>query len=148
MRLAIIGHVNPNPGPVSSKVSKSHLYEQTRKNHVSCLSLNTRSIINKRVDLCSRLSSNSIDLVAVTETWRDSSITSAQIFLGTYHVHRKDHSGNGGSVLLACSQEISNIRRSELETECEIMWCEIIISTPYSRIMVGVFYRPPSSGVL
>ena len=27
------------------------------------------------------------------------------------------------------------------------MWCEIIISNPYSRIMVGVFYRPPSSDV-
>lgn len=143
MRLAIIGDVNPNPGPVSLKVSKTHLYEQTSKNHVSCLSLNTRSIINKRVDVCSRLSSNSIDLVAVTETWLDSAINSAEIFLGTYHVHR-----NGCSVLLACSQEISGIRRSDLETECEIMWCKIIISTPYSCLMVGVFYRPPSSGVL
>lgn len=127
MRLAIIGDVNPNPGPVSSKVSKTHLYEQTRKNHVSCLSLNTRNIINERVDLCSRLSSNSIDLIAVTETWLDSSINSAEIFLGTYHAHRKDRSRNGGSVLLVFSQEISGIRRSEFETECEIMWCEIII---------------------
>ena len=62
-------------------------------------------------------------------------------------MHRKDRSRNGGGALLACSQEISSIRRSELETECEIMWCEIIISNPYSRIMVGVFYRPPSSDV-
>ena len=27
------------------------------------------------------------------------------------------------------------------------MWCEIVISNPYSRIMVGVFYRPPSTDV-
>ena len=27
------------------------------------------------------------------------------------------------------------------------MWCEIIISNPYSRIMVGVFYRPPATDV-
>ena len=139
VRLAISGDVNPHPGPVSSKVSKTHLAEPTRKNYVSCLSLNARSIVNKRVDLCSRLSSTSFDLVAVTETWLDSSINSAEIFPGTYHVHRKDRSRNGGGVLLACSQEISSIRRSELETECEIMWCEIIISNPYSRIMVGFF---------
>ena len=62
-------------------------------------------------------------------------------------MHRKDRSRNGGGVLLACSREISSIRRSELETECEIMWCEIIILNPYSRIMVGVFYRPPSTDV-
>ena len=69
MRLAISGDVNPNPGPVTSTVSKTHLAEPTRKNYVSCLSLNARSIVNKRVDLCSRLSSTSFDLVAVTETW-------------------------------------------------------------------------------
>ena len=63
------------------------------------------------------------------------------------HVHRKDRSRCGGGVLLACSQKISSIRRSELETDCEIMWCEIVISNPYSRIMVGVFYRPPSTDV-
>lgn len=27
------------------------------------------------------------------------------------------------------------------------MWCEIVISNPYSRIMVGVFYRSPSTDV-
>lgn len=147
MRLAISGDVNPNPGPVSSGVSKTLLAEPTRVNHVSCLSLNARSIVNKRVELASRLSSVSFDLVAVTETWLDSSINSAEIFPSTYHVHRKDRSRSGGGVLLACPQKISSIRRSELETDCEIMWCEIVISNPYSRIMVGVFYGPPSTDV-
>ena len=67
MRLAISGDVNPNPGPVSSRVLKTHLAEPTRVNHVSCLSLNARSIVNKRVELANRLSSISFDLVAVTE---------------------------------------------------------------------------------
>lgn len=58
----------------------SHLAEPTRVNHVSCLSLNARSIVNKRVELASRLSSISFDLVAVTETSLDSSINSAEIF--------------------------------------------------------------------
>lgn len=147
MRLAISGDVNPNPGPVSSGVSKTLLAEPTRVNHVSWLSLNARSIVNKRVELASRLSSVSFDLVAVTKTWLDSSINLAEIFPSTYHVHRKDRSRSGGGVLPACSQKISSIRRSELETDCEIMWCEIVISNPYSRIMVGVFYRPPSTDV-
>ena len=125
----------------------SHLAEPTRVNHVSCLSLNARSIVNKRVELASRLSSVSFDLVAVTKTWLDSSINSAEIFPSTYHVHRKDRSRSGGGVLLACSQKISSIRTSELETDCEIMWCKIVISNPYSCLMVGVFYRPPSTDV-
>ena len=62
-------------------------------------------------------------------------------------MHRKDRSRSGGGVLLACSQKISSIRTSELETDCEIMGCKIVISNPYSRLLVGVFYRPPSTDV-
>ena len=79
--------------------------EPTRRNYVSCLSLNAGSVVNKGVDLCSRLSSTSFDLVAVSETWLDSAISSAEISPGTYHMHRKDRSRNGGGILLACSQE-------------------------------------------
>ena len=140
MRSAISGDVNRNPGPVLSRVSKTHLAEPTRKNHVSCLALNARSIVNKRVELGSCLSSTTFELVAVTESWLDSSISSAEIFPSTYYVHRKDRSRNDGGVLLACSHEISSIRRSELETDCEIMWCEIIISNPYSRNGWGLLY--------
>ena len=97
------GDVNPNPRPASLKASKAHLAEPTRKNYVSCFSLNARSIVNKRVDLCSRLSSSSFYLVAVAETWLDCLINSAENFPGRYHMHRQDRSRNGGGVLLACS---------------------------------------------
>ena len=86
MRLAISGDVNPTPGPVSSKVSKAYLAEPTRKNYVSCLSLNVRSIVNKRVDLCSRLSSTSFDLVAVTETWLKSFLARTMCIVKIAHV--------------------------------------------------------------
>lgn len=144
-RLASSGDIYPNPGPVSAKDFKIHSAKPTGKNHLSCLSLNARSIVNKRAELCSRLSTTSFDLVAVTETWLDSSVNYAEIFPNAYYVHRKDCSRNGGGVLLACSQEIGCVRRPELKTNCEIMWCEIIIPNPYPRFMVGVFYRPPST---
>ena len=120
--------------------------ERTRKNRVSCLSSKARRIVNKRVELGSHLSSTTFELVAVTESWLDSSISSVEIFPSKYYVHRKDRSRNGGGVLLACLREISSIRRSELETDCEIFWCEII-KNPLTRIMVGVFYRPPCTDV-
>lgn len=36
---------------------------------------------------------------------------------------------------------------TDFETNCEILWCEIIVMKPYSRVLVGVFYRPPSNDI-
>ena len=33
----------------------------------------------------------------------------------------------------------------DFETDCEILWCAIIIPSHGSKFLVGVFYRPPSS---
>ena len=41
--------------------------------------------------------------------------------------------------------ELGCVRRLDFETDCEILWCEIIIPSHGSKFLVGVFYRPPSS---
>ena len=38
---------------------------------------------------------------------------------------------------------ISAIRRIDLETNCEVLWVEL--STGPSKVLLGTFYRPPSS---
>ena len=38
---------------------------------------------------------------------------------------------------------LSAVRRQDLETECELLW--IKLSSNISKILFGVFYRPPSS---
>ena len=86
-----------------------------------------------------------IYIVAVTETWLDSTICDGEIFPSSYQVIRKDRSRNGGGILPACNDHLSVKRCFEYETECKILWCEVVIPNPLARILVGVFYRPPST---
>ena len=46
--------------------------------------------------------------------------------------------------MLILKSDISIVRREDLETDCELLWTEIIKDC--SSIMLGVFYRPPGSG--
>lgn len=52
---------------------------------------------------------------------------------------------HGGGILLACNTELGCVRRLDFETDCEVLWCEMIIPSQGSKFLVGVFYRPPSS---
>ena len=76
------------------------------------------------------------DLVAVTETWLDSTICDGEIFPSSYQVIRKDRSRNGGGILLACNDHLNVKRCFEYETECKVLWCEVVIPNPLARILV------------
>ena len=45
--------------------------------------------------------------------------------------------------MLYVKNSISAIRRIDLETNCEVLWVEL--STGPSKVLLGTFYRPPSS---
>ncbi|CAB4025347.1 Hypothetical predicted protein, partial [Paramuricea clavata] len=116
-----------------------------RKDKMTFWSFNARSIVNKDRELRTRLSSYDYDVIAVTETWLDSSINDGEIFPSSYQVIRKDRSRSGGGILVACSHHLSVRRRFDYETECEVLWCEVVIPNPLTTMLVGVFYRPPST---
>lgn len=75
----------------------------------------------------------------MTETWLDSTIYDGEIFPSAYQVIRKDRSRNGGGILLACSEDLYVKRCFEYETECEVLWCEVVVPNPFARVLVGVF---------
>ena len=60
-----------------------------------------------------------------------------------YHVSRKDRYRHGGGVLLAVRSFIPTVHRTDLESNCilELLWAEL--SLPSSKLLVGVYYRPP-----
>ena len=147
-RLLTSGDVSLNPGPITtSGPNSSQNKKESLKSKLSCVSFNSRSIVNKRLELSSLLALKSYELVAITETFLDSTINSSEIFSDTFNVQRRDRSRHGGGVLLAVHQGLCCIRRTDFETDCEILWCELIATKPFSRVLVGVFYRPPSSDI-
>ena len=103
-RVSLQAAMSPS-GPNSSQNKKESL-----KSKLSCVSFNSRSIVNKRLELSSLLTLKSYELVAITETFLDSTINSSEMFSDTFNVQRRDRSRHGGGVLLAVHQGLCCIR--------------------------------------
>ena len=80
-------------------VSVQHI-PSTDHHGQSCLCLNARIILSKCHDLFAYISSFSVDIVAVTETFLDSSVLDAEVCLKNYVIFRKDRTRHRGGVLM------------------------------------------------
>lgn len=103
--------------------------------------MNVRSIVNKEREFRFCLFINDYDLIVITEIWFDFTINSSEIFLIFFEVFRKDRSRNGGGVFLVFNRKLLCIRRNDLETDCEFLWCEVMVINLFINLFVGVFYR-------
>ena len=113
------GDVHPMPGP-----------QATTSEHHSKLSLkllNARSLVNKLVDFQASIYANSVDIVIVTETWLTSAILDHEILPSCYDVYRRDRGEDkrGGGVLIAIKNGVASARRTDLETNCELVVVEV-----------------------
>lgn len=93
------------------------------------------------------LLSDSFDVVAFTETWLASSVLDHELQLYGYDIYHKDMScRRGGGVLLAVKSHLTCFRRSDLDTDMEMLAC-LIYSRPSFCFLVSVFYRPPGQNL-
>ena len=101
-RLLTSGNVSLNPGPITtSGPNSTENQKKSFKCKLSCVSFDSRSIVNKRLELSRLLALKSYELVAITETFLDSTINISEIFSDSFNVQRRDRSRQGGGVLLA-----------------------------------------------
>ena len=111
---------------------------------VSCLFFNARSIVNKRLDFLPLISTNKFDILAVCESFLDSTILDSEVVPSQYTVYRSDRNRHGGRLLLAITNSIVSVRRSDLERpDIELLWTQLFCGS--CSILFGVTYRPPSS---
>jgi len=85
------------------------------------------------------------DVVAVTETFIDQSISDAVIVPDGYTVCRHDRDPHGGGVLVLIRSLIPLLRRTELEMNCEMLWLDL--HTSRGVVSFVVHYRSPGSSV-
>ncbi len=112
---------------------------------LKCLLANARSLKNKLQDFHAMISTENLDIVAITETWLDTSVLDHEIIPSGYTIFRRDRINRiGGGVLLAFKNNLIVTRRIDLEVNCELLWCELT-SEMGSRFLFGVYYRPPNS---
>ena len=100
----------------------------------------TRKIDELRF-ICKSLDSK-IHLLTFSETWFDGEISDSEINIPGYTVFRMDRESKDGGVAVYARNDISVIRRTDLEIEgVEGLWLELIL--PKSRDFLSVLFIDP-----
>ena len=110
--------------------------------------INARSLLPKVDELIANLSVNTVNLVAVTETWLKDDIEDNLVSIRGYNIFRRDRPHRrGGGVCVYLSEHIHAKRRIDLESdnfECLWLWLRPTrLPRPLSGIAVCVVYYPP-----
>ena len=117
---------------------------------VKCFLANSRSLKNKFQDFHALVFAEQFDILAVlavTKTWFDPSVLDHEVIPCGYTIYRRDRLyRRGGGVLLAFKNNLTVVRRSDLETSCELLCCELT-GDQGSKYLFGVFYRPPNTNM-
>ena len=112
---------------------------------LKCVSLNARSIMNKKSELNIMVLDSDPHIIGITESWANKDITDAELGLEGYAMFRKDRMGRrGGGVLLYVKDTIPayEIQLRE-EADCEeAIWCKLV--TGHITVTMGVIYRCPN----
>lgn len=145
------GDLESNPGPREpndSRKTRGKSKSTATINSLKCGLLNTRSVRNKLADVQLLMTSNDLDVFAVTESWLTSDISDAELLAGLpYSCYRNDRADGrkGGGVLVAVKNSCIASRRCDLERKNLEMVVTEIQSANSSNLIVAVFYRPPDS---
>lgn len=109
---------------------------------------NARSIRNKLDEFSVQLlTTSSIDIGAITESWLHNHIDSAYLNIPGYVLHRRDRPDReGGGVCVFVTTGIPCTRRVDLEHpvfECMWLWLQLhCLPRPFSGILCGIVYFP------
>ena len=107
---------------------------------------NVRGLNTKTVECLSAVSAQEHDLIALTETWLDDSMSDAELFDDRYLVFRRDRGSRGGGVLLAVRSDRVRAARQldHLQTVGEHIW--VSLEFHGVQYLICVLYFPPSQG--
>ena len=106
--------------------------------------ININSVPPKMDELKLLLSNDPFDIVAISETHCDSTVTDTDILLDNYCLIRKDRSRHGGGVALYVNNSVSFESVSHPVNELEVIFIKIKLKRT-NPLYLGVIYRPPNS---
>ena len=142
--ISTIDHTNLQPVPISKFTSKC----------INISHINARSINNKVLGFQQYITSNLIDICAVSETWIKSDVdtnTIKEIALQEYKIISQPHKSGkqGGGLALVYKESISAKKTSDDKTEFETMEISTFdIKFAGTVINLYLIYRLPSTSVL
>ena len=114
---------------------------------LKCLLTNTRSVVNKFVELQSYVDHHKPYIIAITESWCTDYISDAELQLPNYNLFRCDRKrATGGGVLLYVHASLHAVPCDDLSVMCieDSVWSKVDLGKG-EKLIVGVVYRAPSS---
>ncbi|XP_020606237.1 uncharacterized protein LOC110044991, partial [Orbicella faveolata] len=83
------------------------------------------------------------DIIFGTESWLSSNIESNEIFPKGYKIFRKDRPDDchGGGVFQAVKNDIIVTHRSDLDTDCEIIWTQCQLANKKTKSLLFESYK-------
>ena len=136
---------NPPPSHCSSPKNDKIIQKQNQKNHrrpmKTCI-INFQSVNNKKADILHLIETETPDIIAGSETWLNSSVSSSEIFPANYNIYRSDRlKGSHGGALLALNAEYT-AERIETSQDLEAVFVKINTQKGKPPLIVGSVYRP------
>ena len=102
---------------------------------------NCRSLTPKLNVLRVQAAASSPDIIVLTETWLDPSISSSEIFIPGYTSIHRDRNRCGGGILLYLKDSVP-FRNTTCHDSIELVFTELQLK--HGKILLGLYY-PPSS---
>ena len=87
-----------------------------------------------------------LDALFISETFLKPDDPDTCYAIPGFIIHRRDRKTNGGGIMALISRDLTAKRRNDLESaEVEAIWLEVCPYKSKRSIILGSFYRPPSS---
>jgi hypothetical protein len=111
--------------------------------------VNTRSLVRHYEDLLLLVSSCKPHVIAISESWLDSSIADSEVAVPGFNFHRNDRNRQGGGVAMYVSNPIASsiVESCSLPSGLECIWISLSLKHLPSNFVIGCFYRPPQSDI-
>ena len=138
------GDVEKNPGPPTT----TNTGDKNKKNKfLTVIHVNTRSLLRHFDDVSSLVSSERPHILALSETWLDSSVVDGEVHIPGYTLFRFDRNRSGGGVAIYCADNLpcSVLSCSRSSSGVESLWISVRLGCLHPSLAVGCFYRPPGA---
>ena len=111
---------------------------------ITFITLNCRGLINKARNLAVIIDSLKPDVIIGTESWLYEDFKDGEVFPPGYTIYRKDRNRFGGRVFIAVMSHHISYELHEVDTNCEVIWIEMELSSA-KNLFIASFCRLPNS---
>ncbi|XP_023185555.1 uncharacterized protein LOC111607635 [Xiphophorus maculatus] len=143
--LLLSGNVQPNPGPIFNNFDTPEEFKT--RSGLGILHINSCSLLPK-IDLVKIwIETTNTDILVLTETWLNKSITNKDISLEGYNVFCCDRLKKGGGVAICVKNNfnVTLLSSVSIPKQFEFLALKIEFTKAQNITVIGC-YRPPSAG--